>query len=507
MDTTNNPKHLILYSIAFYFIGLLLSQNFDLWKNRLVIQKIWPYLLFLCSLTIVLGISESTFIQQFFGIFGRNLGYLNYLSLAIIAISICIFASPNFSSILLRAMKWNLYFVLTYAFLQIIGIDFAKRKEAIKLGSFFGNTDFLSAYLGLSVILLFGLLIIEKVYRLENIILIILSLFVIVQTRAIQGFALILIGLILISFFLMKNFKGNQALNLFYFFGVIISSIYLVIGSLGHGYFGKYLYKLSIAARGDYWRTGIDMFLQSPIYGKGLDSYFENFTINRDLKTFNRNTGEIADNAHNIFIQFASTGGTFLTLSYLILIGISLLSYYRFRKYSDNKIFSKMDLVFVLYVVFLAQQFISVDHVGLSIWGWVFSAILISGKNSVSQVKVSKFNNHLIGLFLGIIGFIIGILPIVRDAGFNGGIRSSNFEQLKSNSISWPLNARRLEFMTMAAVRSNDPLNALNFARLLARNFPKNQMAWEVILNNPNSTENDKILAENNLKKLNPFKY
>jgi hypothetical protein len=161
----------------------------------------------------------------------------------------------------------------------------------------------------------------------------------------------------------------------------------------------------------------------------------------------------------------------------------------------------------VLYVGFLAQQFISIDHVGLSIWGWALSSILILGRNNIIQVEKSNFKNYVMGILLGLVGFVIGILPIVRDAGFNAGIKSSNFEQLKSNSISWPLNARRLEFMTMAAVRSNDPLNALNFARLLTQNFPKNQLGWEVILNNANSSSNEKASAGKYLKNLNPFKY
>ena len=506
IDTNNNPKQLILYPFSFFFFGFLISQKSNLWKNKLTLKIIWPYLFFIGSLTVVFGTADSPKVQQFFGIFGRNLGFLNYISLAIIAISICIFASSNFSATLLRAMKINLYLVLAYAFAQLAGIDFAKRKEAIKLGSFFGNTDFLSAYLGLSIILLVGLMIIEKVNLYRNLILILLSLFIIVQTKAIQGFALILIGLILFSIYFINDYGKNRIIKFSYYSSLVIFSFYLAIGSLGHGFFGKYLYKQSVAARGDYWRTGIDMFFQSPIYGMGLDSYFENFTINRDLKTFNRNTGEIADNAHNIFIQFASTGGLLLVSSYLMIIGMALFSYFRFKRNHKESTFSKIDLIFVLYVGFLAQQFISIDHVGLSIWGWAFSSTLILINNNI-QTKAANFKNYVMGILLVLIGFVIGILPIVRDAGFNFGIKSSNFEQLKSNSISWPLNARRLEFMTMAAVRSNDPLNALNFARLLTQDFPKNQLGWEVILNNPNSDSNEKALAEKYLKNLNPFKY
>jgi hypothetical protein len=98
-----------------------------------------------------------------------------------------------------------------------------------------------------------------------------------------------------------------------------------------------------------------------------------------------------SSNAHNVFIQNFAAGGFLVGVLYtclqlLILYkGINLVK----STQGDRKLIS---LVFLAaWLAFQAQSLISIDNIGISIWGWVFGGTIIGlSFNSNSALSVSK---------------------------------------------------------------------------------------------------------------------
>jgi hypothetical protein len=127
-----------------------------------------------------------------------------------------------------------------------------------------------------------------------------------------------------------------------------------------------------------------------------------------------------SSNAHNTFIQFFATGGILLGLSYLILtIWIFTRAIKGFRKLAGN---DKLILagVFSSWIAFHAQSFVSIDNLGISIWGWILGGAIIGISSLDPQQAVEKRNLlknrptdiNLIRVFSSGISTILAILLI-----------------------------------------------------------------------------------------------
>jgi hypothetical protein len=146
------------------------------------------------------------------------------------------------------------------------------------------------------------------------------------------------------------------------------------------------------------------MFLNNPIKGVGVDRYGSYFKEFREAAYPLRYGYEItSSNAHNIYIQLFATAGIFVGLIYL------LLNLYIFRQGvllvlsldSENQ---KISLILLsAWVGFQAQSIISIDNIGLSIWGWVLGGSILALKQRTSgglgadlDKNLNKRSNNLV---------------------------------------------------------------------------------------------------------------
>ena len=87
------------------------------------------------------------------------------------------------------------------------------------------------------------------------------------------------------------------------------------------GPLAQYLYKDSVSVRGFYWRAGMKMFWENPLFGVGLDRYGAYFKEFREVNYPLRYGYEItSSNAHNTLIQIFATGGVMVGISYLCVL-------------------------------------------------------------------------------------------------------------------------------------------------------------------------------------------
>jgi hypothetical protein len=159
-----------------------------------------------------------------------------------------------------------------------------------------------------------------------------------------------------------------------------------------------YLYKSSVTVRGYYWRAGIEMFKDNPFFGVGFDRYGAYFKEFREVGYPLAYGFQItSSNAHNVPIQFFSTSGIFVGLIYLIILGfIAWSGINGIRRFEGN---DKLLLasVFSAWLAYQAQTIISIDNIGISIWGWVLGGAVIGvsrrdnlGSNPARKVIKSK---------------------------------------------------------------------------------------------------------------------
>jgi hypothetical protein len=158
----------------------------------------------------------------------------------------------------------------------------------------------------------------------------------------------------------------------------VLGFIVGVLGMLNDGPLAKYLYKVSVTYRGDYWRAGINMFKHHLLFGVGLDRYGSYFRQYRDAtQSLRRGPNLISNAAHDVPIQLAATGGILVLLVFLALFAFVVWrGVVAIRKASGVKQLVVASFVGA-WVTYEAQSFISIDNVGIAIWGWILGGVVV----------------------------------------------------------------------------------------------------------------------------------
>jgi hypothetical protein len=224
----------------------------------------------------------------------------------------------------------------------------------------------------------------------------------------------------------------------------------------------RYLYKPSVSIRGYYWRAGIEMLRNHPFFGVGIDGYGYYFKEYREVEYPLRYGFEItSSNAHNTFIQYFATGGFFLGLAYLLLNGFILKqAIHGMIKFTGS---DRMYLVsiFSAWIAFHSQSLISIDNIGVSIWGWILGGSIVGlsvsasatveGKERFSQQKKNTIDLSRVitsGFFTLSVLCLVALLYRGESNSYKGGeivnlqdpISRSYFRELQLKTINTPLN-------------------------------------------------------------------
>jgi tetratricopeptide (TPR) repeat protein len=239
----------------------------------------------------------------------------------------------------------------------------------------------------------------------------------------------------------------------------------------------KYLYKPSVTLRGYYWQAGIEMLKHHPLLGVGTDNYMYYFKQYRDV-TYPLNYGfELtSSNAHNTFIQFFATGGVFLGAVYLILNGYILKrAIFGLKNLMGN---NKLILagIFSAWVAFHAQSLVSIDNLGISIWGWILGGSIIGLSVSAMtpvgeerkyfQVKQNNISLNR-ALISGVTSLLAFILISVLYSGENNSYKIMSFfdqQTQASKNLYKDLNLKTINTFL------NDPNYVLNASTNLIQN-------------------------------------
>lgn len=367
-------------------------------------------------------------IVGFLGDTGRNIGFLNYFLLAILAF----YASVTFNNgnlkVIYKLVAIVFPILIVYGFLQHYKHDFIKWNNPYNpIILMTGNPDFAASLLAIYIVLSFSILFvgISKIYRIVCAISIVLASFLVYLSQARQGLIDICVG---IGFFLVVYLwekKRELAITLASL-GIFVGA-FSVLGMLQVGPLTKYFFKSSITDRGYNWRAAIAMFKSHPYFGVGLDRYGANFLTYRDAKYpllfgYTQNV----TNAHNVFLQYFATCGIFVGIFYLLLLIFTGYRAFIALKYSSGRERTLIAGIISAWLVYIAQSVVSIDNLSISIWGWITSGVIIglsiqepknfservfSHISHKDSIKVTTRNYFRISIF--IFGVFIMLISII----------------------------------------------------------------------------------------------
>jgi len=378
-DPFNSPKLWIVLIVAAWLVGYIVSFRNIVFTNKELKLTFYLSAFFILFSLIATAFTDFKYIA-FFGETQRRNGFFAYISLAIILLATSIFIRL-FN---VKRLFITVYFIATtlaaYAFMQTTGKDFVKWSNPYNeiIGTV-GNPNFAAAVMAILGVLMFSVIFIKDFsiyYRIYAGILTLCLLGLIYRSNARQGLLSYALG---IGIFLVVWIYGrNKRLGVIAAGSGLVVFIVAVLGMLQIGPLEKYLYKPSVSIRGYYWRAGIEMLNHHPLFGVGMDRYGAYFKQYREVGyPLDYGFDITSSNAHNTFIQFFATGGIFLGTTYLVLnayilrraiIGLKNLT-------GDNRLL--LAGIFSAWIAFHAQSLVSIDNIGISIWGWVLGGSII----------------------------------------------------------------------------------------------------------------------------------
>jgi hypothetical protein len=265
------------------------------------------------------------------------------------------------------------------------------------------------------------------------------------------------------------------------------------LGMLQKGPFASLLYKDSVSVRGYYWRAGIEMFKHSPLAGIGVDRYGTYFKEFREVGYPLKYGFDITStNAHNTFIQLFATAGFFVGTAYLLLAGYVFYTGINLvRKSNEQERLISLGLL-SSWVGFQAQSLISIDNLGISVWGWLLGGSLIGlSRNNQTGIRESlninynsKTSNRVqINLFQPVISALILVPTIFFSSVINNFEKNLYFAGVLAVP-SIPQNKEKVDDYSKMVLSSIfvDPSYKYRAAVLLS-NMGDQEKAFEIMSN------------------------
>jgi O-antigen ligase len=382
-DSTNIPKYSVLFFAAALGASVLSIPKFGLLEKKN--WKTWAPPVFFLSIMLIMALITDLKYTAFFGNYGRNNGWFQYLGLT----ALFLLTAFSFNFVTLTKL-YNLLaalgiLVAFYGYLQYQGIDFLDYADTgLPVIATLGNSNFASSFMGFAAIALLWKITDIKSIALKVVLAIIWvgQTYVIYVSQSSQGLFILLIGGL--TFIGIKYFTSTKKIGVTYFSLFGAASFLGLLGLFQIGPLTKFVYQASTTYRGDYYRAAWRMFKEHVITGVGIDRYGEYYRTFRDVDAALRlGPSSVANYAHNAFLQLLATGGIILFLAYLVMIVfVALAAVKGLKKFkgNDKALFGAL---VSLWFAFQVQAQVSIDQITIAAIGWVLAgAVVALGFNS-----------------------------------------------------------------------------------------------------------------------------
>ena len=510
-DALTIPKVILLFCLVLHLFPKTLVRYKEILANRKLKFLVIVSLLMILQMLIVIIVSEAPIEQQIFGRTGRGLGLMTYSSLILLSIFTAIYIRIENLKLVIGAIIITCSISSVYSVLQKYDLDiFNWNSKTNGIIGTLGNPNFQSSFAAMVFI---PAIIYAWNMRYRYILVLGTGLFfsfMIYITQSTQGYVAILASILV--YVLIYLWFSNKIL----FYGSTLLSLILsgfaIAGMLNQGLLSQYLYKISIQSRGDFWRSAFSAANANPVFGVGLDSTSDVYLKYRDQTAANHPFAEMTDNAHNYFLEMASTGGYPFALLYLLILILSLYSFFSLQK-KLGKFDASLTSLFAAWVVFQLQSIISPGNIVLMIWNSILCGVFIGinakyfgdQSNNPQRVLLPKFKINTMSILLPLIGFILMLPYFNSDRLLLKGLNTANADLVVQSVKSYPESVSKYNLIGQELLRSNLPILALDVARSAVEFNPNAPSAWGLVLVNQGAPVEERQKAKEQILRLDPL--
>jgi O-antigen ligase len=535
-DPINLPKMLVLTTGASLLACALLFNLKGLLDINKGILFLFGSVFFFMTLSIL--INSAPLNQQILGAWGRSTGYFTYVSFLVISLSVSVFASKQDFSTLRVYLERLSYFISFYTLVQWADLDPVNWSQKLMVATL-GNLNFMSSFLGIACCSFLIRLSIEKTSlssRTFFMFMTAINLILIYVSGSIQGIAIFAAGLALLIFILVKR-KFGAGQSLLFLSTSILLGLLVFFGTAGLGPLAM-LRQETVLFRLDYWQAGWKMTIKNPLFGVGIDSYGDFYREFRDVEAVER-TGpqRVTNTAHNIFLDVSSGAGLVAGISFfLIVVVVSFLMLKKIMQESLNEDTIAWTLILLGFLIFCL---ISINQIGVGVWGFIALGILISicGKETKNAIEDSKikltgggthkgatrkkskileskepeeffqmaavFRTLTLVISLGA-SLFFSVAANVTDAQFLSAIKSNNLEEASVVAKRFTAMDFHKEVLVSRLSSAGRGKDSLELANEVVKQNPRSWSSWVAIFANDLSTPSQKQEAAKRLFALDP---
>ena len=525
-DPVNATKLAAAGALGIGLLALTLSFNF---KALLAQEKLFLVLalgFIVAALSAVIN-SSSPATQNIYGSFGRNTAFITYIVLLAISISaLTLREVSSFKRIIYGLQIAGLINVIYCAWVLLFGDFLSWSNPYGNILGLFGNPNFISAFLGIFITTILAGVVEPKTswkYRIGGVLVALVAFYEVVDSSAIQGIVVTTGGMAIIGFFAVRAYLKSSVVTSAYVVTVLGVGVLAVLGALQQGPL-TFIYKTSVSLRGAYWNAGITMGMDHPLTGVGMDSYGDWYRRARseNAATVLPGPNTITNAAHNVVIDFFAYGGFPLLIAYLgmlLLAGIAAVKVIRRNKSYDAVVVAMVGAG----TCYQVQSLISINQVGLALWGWILTGALIAYEKAtrvqVAETAATKktsppkkqsdsvFSPQLVAGLGVVVGLLIAVPPLSADSKWRSALDSKDANKviaaLEPGYLN-PSNSQRYAQAVQLFASSNLMDQAREIALKATVYNPDYFDAWKIVYFLSNSTEEEKALALKNMKRLDP---
>ncbi len=522
-DPVNTPKLFLLGIVASASVAALVVLGpISVFLHNWVIAVL--ILFFMIFSVITLFTSNSPLTQSLYGVYGRNNGFLTYMFLAMIFVAASSLSRPEHHRRLILGLLFAGFINVVYCGWVIVFGDFLSWQNPYGniLGTL-GNPNFIGSFLGMCFGVLATFFFDSKLQKRSRIVIGLLApcfLIVMYFSRAIQGRVLAALGISIAVFFWIRFSGKNKYVLLAYSTAVLLVGSLALAGAFQMGPFTQFIYKTSVSLRGQYWMSGWNTGLANPWNGAGFDSLGDWYRRMREARALELpGVDTVVNTAHNVPLDIFAFGGWPMFISYILLFGfvgvISLRFIVKMKNY--DPIFISL---FVAWLGYQIQSLISINQIGLAVWGWALSGSLVgyiklSDKNESAEKKLSPqaknkqevFSPQLVSGVAMIFGSLIAVPPLAADMNWMSAQKSGNAQKLEESmrpSYMNPVNSYMYLVNVQIFERSNLHDLAHKYALEAVKFNPNYFDSWRLLSVLKNTNDEEKALAFQNMRRLDP---
>jgi hypothetical protein len=530
-DPVNVTKLFALGGVATAALAVLLAFGLqELWaSSKLLVVFVGFFLM--AGLNAVIN-SEGPLTQNLYGAYGRNTAFIAYLLLISVILSATVLRRENSFKYLI----WGLFGAglvnVVYCTWVIAFGDFVPWNNPYGniLGTF-GNPNFIGAFLGLFAASMVAYSLkrgTSVVVRSGVLVVFLITVYAIIDSNAIQGRVVVAAGLGIVGFYLVRSKFEALIAQVLYAIFIGIAGTFALLGALQIGPLSKYIYKTSVSLRGEYWQAGWNMGSDHPFTGVGFDTYGDWYRRARDTQALILPGPNTTTNAaHNVPFDVFAFGGWPLFASYLAILALSVIAIIkvtlRNRKY--DAVFVTLTTAWLCYQL---QSVISINQIGLAVWGWLFGGALIAyeiatrpkvdesqsvqGKGKSTRAVKKKQGETVVTSTLiagvgAVIGLLIAVPPYSADAKWRSALASQDAQKVEAALIPGYLNpANSYKYANAVQLLEESKLFdlAYKYALVGVEFNPDNFDSWKVLYLITKSSPEEKAKALENMKRLDP---